>query len=155
MAVSSNDVRAVQSFYPRIYLACHTRHVRRATTSAQLTEHESSVLGHMHEQSPIRASDLARHLGVSRSTMSATIMRLVKLGYLARARDERDGRAASLRLSPEGARAMQAGSVLETGRVKAMLARLNPADRRRAIAGLELLARAAAALPKKQFQPWR
>jgi DNA-binding MarR family transcriptional regulator len=150
MEVSSTDVRAVQAFYPRIYLACHTRHVRRASTSAQLTERESSVLGHLHEQSAIRASELARHLGVSRSTISATIKRLVKLGYLERTRDERDARAAPLRLSLQGARAMQAGSVLETGRVKAMLARMTAAERRRAIEGLELLARAATALPRKR-----
>ena len=79
----------------------------------------------------------------------ATIKRLLRLGYLQRTRDANDGRASALRLSPEGARAMQAGSVLETARVKAMLARLSTADRRRAIDGLELLARAATEIPKK------
>ena len=91
----------------------------------------------------MRAAALARHLGVVPSTMSAAVKRLSALGYIARGRDARDRRAASLRLSPQGARAMQAGSVLETARVAAMLRRLSAADRARAIDGLELLAAAA------------
>jgi len=55
----------------------------------------------------------------------------------------------NLRLSAAGARAMQAGSVLETSRVAAMLARLNAADRRRAIDGLALLARASRSINPK------
>jgi len=142
MSVSNRDVAAVQRFYPQIYLACHTRHQRRRANAAQLTPHESSLLAHLDERTPMRAAELARHLGVGASTLSAAIKRLTELGYIARDRDARDGRAASLRLSRLGARAMQAGSVLETRRVAALLSRLSPADRQRAIDGLGLLAQA-------------
>jgi DNA-binding MarR family transcriptional regulator len=151
MPVASQDVRAVQACYPRIYLACHIQHTRRTPARANLTESESSLLGHLDERAPIRASDLARHMGVSRSSMSATIKRLIALGYITRATESEDARAAALRLSPSGARAMQAGSVLDTGRVAALLAQLSPAERRRALAGLELLARAADRLPRKKW----
>jgi len=151
MSVANRHVAAVQRLYPRIYLACHTQHQRRASNAAHLTAHESGILAHLSDSEPMRASQLARHLGVQRSTMSAAIKRLTQLGYIARARDERDGRAARLLVSREGVRAMQTGSVLETGRVKAMLARLRPADRGRAIEGLALLADAAMALSRKRW----
>ena len=151
MAVSSRDVRAVQKFYPRIYLACHIQHTRRTSARAHLTEAESNLLGHLEEHTAVRASTLARHMGVSRSTMSATIKRLLNLGYITREREVRDARAAALRLSAAGAKAMQAGSVLDTARVKSLLARLSPDDRHRAVEGLGLLARAADAMPKKNW----
>lgn len=147
MRVSNADVAAVQRCYPQIYLACHTRHHRRRSHAAALTPQESSILAHLSESEPMRAAALAKHLGVVPSTMSAAIKRLTSLGYIAREKDEGDGRAASLRLSRQGARAMQAGSVLETPRVAGMLALLSKADRAKAIEGIALLANAARRMP--------
>jgi DNA-binding MarR family transcriptional regulator len=152
MGVSSRDVRAVQAFYPRIYLACHLRHVRRATSPANVTAGESMVLGHLDARRPIRPTSLAAHLGVAKSSLSATIKRLTALGYVARVADEKDGRSAGLCLTRAGARAMAAGSVLDESRVKALLLELTPGERARAVEGLALLARAAGALPKKQWR---
>jgi len=149
MPVPNGDVAAVQRLYPQIYLACHTRHQRRASNTAHLTAHESGILAHLNPTVPMRASELARHLGVGRSTMSAALKRLTRLGYIDRTRDRDDRRAARLQLSAIGGRAMQTGSVLETSRVQAMLARLSRADRTRAIDGLTLLAAAAMGLPKR------
>jgi MarR family transcriptional regulator, organic hydroperoxide resistance regulator len=150
MPVTTRDVAAVQRCYPKIYLACHTKHQRRRSNAAQLTAHESSLLAHLSEAHPTRPSDLAKHLGIGRSTVSAAVKRLVALGYIAHARAEDDGRVMALRLSPKGAKAMQAGSVLESGRVKALLAQLTERERGRAIEGLELLARAAGSLPSRK-----
>jgi DNA-binding MarR family transcriptional regulator len=150
MAVSSRDVADVQRWYPQIYLACHTRHQRRRSNTAQLTPHESSLLAHLAPDRPLRASALAGHLGVGRSTLSASIKRLISLGYITSARESHDGRALDLRLSARGARAMQAGSVLDTTRVRALLARLPEIDRRRALDGLRLLADAAADVPRQR-----
>jgi DNA-binding MarR family transcriptional regulator len=151
MPVAKRDVMAVQRYYPQIYLACHTRHQRRRSNTAQLTSHESSLLAHLSPETPMRPATLARHLGVGASTLSAAVKRLTALGYIVRTRDASDGRAASLRLSALGARAMQAGSVLDTDRVELLLARLAPPERRRAVEGLALLAGAATALPRRQI----
>lgn len=86
---------------------------------------------------------MARHLGVAASTLSAAIARLAKLGYVIQRRDSRDGRAVDLLLSPKGAAAMQASSVLESERVKKMLAHLTAPERKRALEGLALLGKAA------------
>src|SRR6185436_6486387 len=134
MRVLESDVRAVQACYPQMYLACHTRHPR--SSDEGISANDSMILGHLETSASMRAGDLAKHLGVVPSTLSATIKRLAKKGYLVRSHAPGDRRVIHLRLSAAGARAMQAGSVLETRRVTAMLARLNAAERQRAIDGL-------------------
>jgi DNA-binding MarR family transcriptional regulator len=143
MPVSNRDVEAVQRYYPQIYLACHTHHQRRRANAASLTANESSLLAHLSADAPLRAAALARHLGVGPSTLSASVKRLTSMGYIVRTRDAADGRALALRLSAQGARAMQAASVLDTRRVRSMLARLPAPHRKRAIDGLRLLANVA------------
>src|SRR5262245_8004762 len=106
MPVPAREVRAVQAHYPQIYLACHTRHPRRSHP-AQVSANDSMILGHLDAARPMRTGDLARHLGVVASTLSAAVKRLTAHGYIVRARERGDGRAIGLRLSAAGARAMQ------------------------------------------------
>ena len=143
MPVSNRDVRLVQVAYPQIYFACHTRHVRRASTATQLSATDSTLLAHLDERYTVRATALAKHLGLAASTLSAAIARLASLGYVVQRRDAKDGRVVNLLLSANGAAAMQASSVLESARVKKMLGRLTTAERKRALDGLALLGRAA------------
>lgn len=143
MPVSNVDVRRVQVAYPQIYFACHTRHIRRASTPERLSAADSTLLAHLDEERPVRSTALARHLGVAASTLSAAIARLAGQGYVLQSREARDRRAIELRLSRKGAAAMQASSVLDSSRVKRVLEHLRPAERKRALDGLSLLARAA------------
>jgi DNA-binding MarR family transcriptional regulator len=139
-----SQVERVLELYPRIFFACHTRHRRDPQTKKLLSAHQGSVLDHLDEREAITLNGLAAHLGVTPSTMSLTIERLVRRGYVLRVRDARDRRRVQLRLSPAGARVKQAQQVLEPARVRGMLARLRPEEREAAVAGLALLARAAA-----------
>ncbi len=140
------QIHAVQACYPQIYMACHTAHTRQRSTAHRLSSHDSSVLVHLDRERPTRPADLARHLGVGAPTLSASLRRLESLGYLVRQRSAADGRAIELRLTAQGAKAMRATSVLETARVRALLATLTADERIRAITGIELLARGARAL---------
>jgi DNA-binding MarR family transcriptional regulator len=140
------QVRAVQACYPQIYMACHTRHTRHRSTAHRLSSHDSSVLVHLDLRRPTRPADLARHLGIGAPTLSASLRRLESLGYLSRRQGETDRRTIELRLTALGATAMRATSVLETARVRALLAMLSADERVRAVAGIELLARGARAL---------
>lgn len=148
-----DDVRSVQQWYPQIYLACHTRHPRAASSGVRLSGHDSSVLAHLDTREPMTAGRLARHLRVGASTLSATVHRLVRLGYIVRTRAERDARVADLRLTTAGARAMRASSVLDDARVAAVLGELSAEERRRALDGLSLLARASRALASRGAAP--
>ena len=67
----------------------------------------------------------------------------MQLGYVARRRVAGDGRASELRLSRKGATAMQASSVLDMLLVRKMLEHLSPRDRKQALTGIALLAKAA------------
>jgi DNA-binding MarR family transcriptional regulator len=138
--------RQVMTLYPRIYFACHTRHVRDPQPPRVLSRHQASILDHLDEIDPITLNDLARHMGVTAATMSLAIDRLERKGYAARLRDGPDRRHVHVRLTPAGVRVRDASSVLDPPRVEALLARLTDDERDVAIRGLALLAGAAGRL---------
>jgi DNA-binding MarR family transcriptional regulator len=141
--MSARDVRLVQTCYPQIYLACHTRHTRAASSPRRLSPRDSTLLAHLDEKRSTTPSLLARHLGVGGPTISAAVKRLVRLGYVEQDRDPNDARRMRLRLAQRGSAAMRDSSVLEPARVRRMLAKLAPGDRRAALDGLTILAGAA------------
>ena len=132
--------------YPRIYFACHRRHVRDARTGTLLSAHQASILDHLDAVDPTTLTDLAQHMGVTAGTMSVAVDRLVRAGYVTRTPDEVDRRRVQLRLSEAGVRIKSASSVLDPELVRAVIARLSPAERTDALRGLALLAEAADAL---------
>ncbi len=138
-----NKVRALMEAYPKIYFACHTRHVRDQSTGAELSAHQASILDHLDTVEPTGVSELADHMGVTASTMSLALDRLAVQGYVERRRDVHDGRRVHLRLTPAGARMKSASSVLDAERVAEMLSELSARDRATALRGLRLLAEAA------------
>ena len=143
-------VRQLMDLYPRIYFACHTRHVRDPQTRRLLSAHQASILDHLDEHEPLALLDLARHMGVTPSTMSLNIERLVRRGYVSRERAAEDGRRLKLRITPAGVRLREAKSVLDPARVRALLSRLAPDQQKEAIRGLVLLAFAGGQLIEDQ-----
>jgi DNA-binding MarR family transcriptional regulator len=139
----SPEVDTVLRCYPRIYFACHRRHVRDEQTHAQLSSHQASVLDHLDEIEGTSLLILAQHMGVTASTMSLTVDRLERGGYVRRERSSKDGRRVELRLTPAGAGIKKQQKVLEPDLIAAMLRYLDPERRREALRGLELLAEAA------------
>jgi MarR family transcriptional regulator, organic hydroperoxide resistance regulator len=142
--VRDHHVRHVLDAYPRIYFACHTRHVRDPESGGDVSAHQASILDHLDEIDPMSMTDLAGHMGVTLATMSLAIDRLEDKGYVRRERDAKDGRRVLLRITDAGLRLREAKSVLDPVRVEQVLTRLSPAERARALDGLALLARASA-----------
>jgi len=143
MSVSLVDVAIVQKCYPQIYLACHTRHKRAASTGHRLSERDSPLLSHLSLTVPISHGELAAHLGIGRPTLSAAISKLEKLGYVERRQESADRRVVMVWLTQKGAVARAATSVLDYDRVEAILSRLSKKDKSMALAGLEILAKAS------------
>jgi DNA-binding MarR family transcriptional regulator len=137
------EVETVLECYPQIYFACHRRHVRDPQTQAVLSAHQASVLDHLDTVEGTALLDLAQHMGVTASTMSLTVDRLERGGYVTRGRNKTDKRRVDLKLTPAGTRIKRQQKVLEPELVAAMLARLDRARRQAALRGLELLAQAA------------
>jgi DNA-binding MarR family transcriptional regulator len=141
--MSRRDVERVMTLYPRIFFACHTRHVRDERSGTVLTAHQASILDHLEERDPVTVGELADHMGVTPGTMSVHLDRLEGRGFVSRRRSELDGRQVELRLTEDGVRVRDAKSVLDPGLVRQMLDRLSASERREAIRGLALLAEAA------------
>jgi DNA-binding MarR family transcriptional regulator len=141
MAVRSSD--DFIDLYSQIYFACHTRHVHDPESGTKVSARQASILSHLDSVEPTPLSQLADHMGVTVSTMSLAIDRLERQGYVARERAEADGRVRHVRLTAAGERLRAAQKVLDPALVRAVLARLSPADRRDALRGLELLGGAA------------
>lgn len=141
--MARDPVQSVLDLYPRIYFACHTRHVRDPGSGRTLSAHRASILDHLDEVEPLTLGALAEHMGVTAGTMCVHVDRLVRQGYVIRRRDPRDGRRAQLRLSASGRRVREAKSVLDPDRVRRMLERLDGPTRDEALRGLGLLAEAA------------
>jgi DNA-binding MarR family transcriptional regulator len=148
--MNDDDVFEVQRLYPQIYLACHTDHVRAVSTKWRISSQDASILVHLDRESGLSPRDLASHLGVAPSTLSAAIARLSELGYLTSSPSETDRRKRELRLTARGAEAIAATSVLDAERVKALLNKLELDERKAAVRGLSLLAQAARRLNKKR-----
>jgi DNA-binding MarR family transcriptional regulator len=141
--VIAEQVSSLMDSYPKIYFACHTRHVQDEETNQRLSAHQASILDHLDILVATSMLTLAAHMGVTASTMSLTVDRLVRAGYVTRDRDAVDARKVALRLTKDGARLKERKSVLDRGLVAAMLRRMKPRDRATALAGLEMLAKAA------------
>jgi MarR family transcriptional regulator, organic hydroperoxide resistance regulator len=139
----SPDVETVLDAYPKIYFATHRRHIRDEGSQTVLSARQASILDHLDDVEPTALFDLARHMGVTASTMSLAIDRLERGGYVTRARSKQDARRVELRLTPAGLRIKRQQKVLEPSLVAAMLARLDKRKRAEALRGLELLAEAA------------
>ena len=141
--MSRAEVETVLRCYPQIYFACHRRHVRDEKTQVILSAHQASVLDHLDDAEGTSLLTLARHMGVTASTMSLMVDRLERGGYVQRERSKTDGRRVDLRLTAAGVGIKKQQKVLEPDLIAAMLDHLDQPRRERALRGLELLAEAA------------
>jgi DNA-binding MarR family transcriptional regulator len=139
-----HDIYAIQRAFPRIWHACHRRHRRGATDASAPSERDIAILAHLDPDRPTTAGRLARHLGIGPSTLSEAVDQLERHGYLTRTRRAPDRRVVELCISKKGQAAVSSGGALDPGLLRELLARLGDADRRAAVAGLEILARATA-----------
>jgi DNA-binding MarR family transcriptional regulator len=141
--MADEDVFEVQRLYPQIYLACHTDHVRATSTKWRISSQDASILVHLDRESGMSPRALAGHLSVAPSTLSAALSRLAELGYLTNVPGKTDRRKREIRLTARGAEAIASTSVLDAERVRALLKKLKPTERKAAIRGLALLAEGA------------
>jgi DNA-binding MarR family transcriptional regulator len=135
--------RALMDAYPKIFFACHRRHVQDPTTREVLSAHQANILDHLDDVEPTSVTKLALHMGVTASTMSLALDRLESRGYVARSRDRTDARKVLVKLTRQGVRLKESKSVLDPAVVRSILKRMTPAKRERALDGLALLATAA------------
>ena len=142
-------IERIQFCYPQIYYACHTRHERRKSSAVHLSTRDSEMLVHLDRDRPTSLTSLARHMDLSASTVSEAISKLGMHGYLHKSRG-RDRRQVGLVLTAKGVEAVRATSVLESRKLRAVLAGLSKPDLARVVGGLGRLAEACRELPSKR-----
>jgi DNA-binding MarR family transcriptional regulator len=138
-----SDVLAIQRYYPRIYMACHTEHVRAVSSPAQLSARDATLLNHLSDTDFTYPKQLAAHLNVTQATLSEALAKLEELGYVTSRVDPDDERRRQLRLTKEGLAAVSSSSVLEYEKVKRLLAKLTDMEKQKAIEGMRIIAEAA------------
>ena len=143
--------KAVIRLYPRIYFACHRRHVRDPGSNRVLSSHQVSILDHLDEREVTFISSLAEHMGVTVSTISLALDRLVEQGFARRVPDKADRRRVGVLLTKAGVRIRDSSGPLDPDLVATLVERLSDEERGQAVRGLKLLADAAgrAGLPMR------
>ena len=145
-----SEVRRLLDAYPAIFLACHRRHLRADEAGHGITERQASVLDHLDTSRPLTLSRLAEHMGVSPSSMSILVARLVRAGHIARRRDSSDARHIALTLTASGARVKAEHSVLDPHLLRQMLRQMPAAELESSLRGLESLAHHARILLRQR-----
>ncbi|WP_327289879.1 MarR family winged helix-turn-helix transcriptional regulator [Streptomyces sp. NBC_01198] len=110
-----------------------TAFARRARASAARMHPELSlvaytILAHLEEQQGCRATDLAAHYLLDKSTVSRQVASLERLGFIERRVDETDHRVQVLHLAPGGIEILATARARRQESVQARLAAWEPAD---------------------------
>ena len=106
---------------------------RRARATAARMHPELSlvaytILAHVEEQQGCRATDLAAHYLLDKSTVSRQVGALEKLGYLERRVDAADHRVQVLHLAPRGVEILAAARISRRASFEERLAEWDPSD---------------------------
>jgi MarR family transcriptional regulator, organic hydroperoxide resistance regulator len=139
----AHDVNRLMKFYPKIFQACRKRHFTEEKSGVKLTARQLSILDRLDSHFPTTLKLLAIHLGVTPSSMSLAIDRLVMLGFVSRQKDKEDGRKTNLTLTPGGEAIRRSATLFDPNLVEELLSGMDEEVRDQALAGLEALAKAA------------
>ncbi|WUH92159.1 MarR family transcriptional regulator [Streptomyces sp. NBC_00433] len=110
-----------------------TAFARRARATAARMHPELSlvaytILAHLEEQQGCRATDLAAHYLLDKSTVSRQVASLEKLGFIERRVDESDHRVQVLHLAPGGIEILAAARARRQESIQARLSDWDPED---------------------------
>lgn len=110
-----------------------TAFARRARATAARMHPELSlvsytILAHLEEQQGCRATDLAAHYLLDKSTVSRQVAALERLGFIERRLDDSDHRVQVLHLAPGGAEILASARTSRQESIQARLADWDPED---------------------------
>jgi DNA-binding MarR family transcriptional regulator len=135
--LNSSDHERFERAYRRLWGALHRG------DEPGLSQHERQLLHHVPASGGVPLMDIARHLGLPKSTASVVVKDLERRGFVRRRRDRTDERRLAIVLTAEGQRRVAADTVLEPDRLARALAALPEARRVALLDAVEQLAEAA------------
>jgi len=113
--------------------------------SHDLSQHERQLLHHIQLGGKVPLGDVARHLGIPKSSASEQVKSLERRGFLTRGRDRADERRLAITLTPKGAARVRSDSVLDLKRLAVALGAMSKSDLESLLRGLGQLAAQAPA----------
>lgn len=102
---SDADVAALQDRLAGFIRAFGLHQPEQTPCGQPIPVSEAHALIELARDAPFSQAELCRRLRLEKSTISRLVDQLAGRGWVARGRDSRDGRAASLRLTPAGQQA--------------------------------------------------
>jgi DNA-binding MarR family transcriptional regulator len=129
--------------FQSIYFATHRRHHQDAPRARTISEQQLHILGHLDRVRDTRVGELAAHMGLSHSSVSLTIDRLQRGGYVTRERSAADARVSLVRLTEVGEEVRDAQRVLEPDLVEALFEKLSQPEQLMARSAMASITRAA------------
>ena len=140
------DEKGFAREFGALYRELYRVAVRRVDDGRErMSAETTTLLLHLAQAGPMSLSEMAQHFGRALSTLSAKVAALETQGWLARQRDEGDGRRAEIWLSLAGRDALDESlDVLDTARLARAAASLTVEQRAQL---LQAMAALAAAMP--------
>ena len=126
----------------RVALGRLVRRLRQSYVAGELTLPERSVLSRLDRDGPATPGCLAELERVKPQAMGVTLAGLVERGFVARRKDETDGRKVLMSVTPAGVRFLTDRRSRTTEKMAAALAgKFTPAERRKLIDAIPLIER--------------
>lgn len=115
-------------------------HSRRLMSEHGLTGPQLATLREAARRKVVSAGDLAASAQIGQPTLTGILDRLERRGLIVRSREGADRRTVSVRVTPEGERALEGGASLLHGGFRQRLARLEPWERTQILGTLQRIA---------------
>jgi DNA-binding MarR family transcriptional regulator len=114
--MSKQDTKAAMALAMEIHAIAGKlkRRLREQASAGDLTQSQSSVLGHLDRQGPTTVTALARIEGVRSQSMGATVAALEAAGLVKGSPDPNDGRQTMLSLTPACVALIKNGRAVRT-----------------------------------------
>jgi DNA-binding MarR family transcriptional regulator len=143
-AMSKQDTKAAMALAMEIHAIASKlkRRLREQASAGDLTQSQTSVLGHLDRHGPTTVTALARLEGVRSQSMGATVATLEAAGMVKGSPDPNDGRQTILALTPACVALIRNGRAARTDwLLKTIQTRLTPREQDQLAAAVKLLDR--------------
>lgn len=128
---------------------------RQGRPAGELGDGALGVLIRVEKRGPVTLTGLCEEFGVTPASMSQTVTRLERAGYVERVRDPEDGRRAIIVATAEGARLSSEARARRDAWLEGHLAELTEAERRTLARAARILLRIAETPEERPAAPSR
>jgi len=139
----SQHEERLTSLFSRVMMRAMTLPSLAEANGREISLPQLQCLRYLHQQGELKMGEISEGLAISDPAASKLVDRLEKKGLVKRRPCATDRRASRVALTEEGFRLIEGFRERRSARLEAVLARMEPADRRALITGIERFIEAA------------